>query len=311
MTDVPVLGADDVAALLPMADAIDVLRGALADGRAPGEPVPRIVTPTAAGGQLLTMPAVGPDGIGVKAATIAPAGRTPRIQAMYLLFDPDSHAPTAVIDGTALTELRTPAVSALAADVLAPAQAHRLVVFGTGPQAFGHVRAMAAIRPIDDVAIVGRSRAAAEVLVRQIEERLDLSVRAASASVVDSADIVCTCTSSAVPVFDGTLLAPDVHLSAIGSHQPDVRELDDAALRGSRIVVESRQSAFAEKGDLVMAVASGAVGKSDVVADLAQLVRAEITVTRTGRSAFLSAGMAWQDLVVAAALAARHRHTTR
>lgn len=306
MNSLPHLDADIVARLLPMAEAVRALADALRDGTAPGDVVPRGTLATPSGGQVLTMPAANVHGVGVKVATVAPTGHQPRIQGTYLLLDPDSLAPLATIDGIALTALRTPAVSALSTDLLSDHDSRVLVVFGSGPQAYGHVVAMLTVRAsIREVLIVGRSDASARALVDRIRSEFGVQASAAQPASVADADIVCTCTTSATPVFDGALLGSRVHVNAVGSHDPGRRELDDHTVRDCAIVVETRQSALAEKGDLLVPLRAGLLDEDAVTADLAQLVRGEVRIDPTGRTVFLSAGMAWQDLVVANALWAR------
>jgi ornithine cyclodeaminase/alanine dehydrogenase-like protein (mu-crystallin family) len=256
------------------------------------------------GGELLLMPAHGAAGLGVKLVTLAPGnpGRgLPFIHGVYVLFDRDGLVPEAVLDGTALTAIRTAAVSALATDRLARADASRLVVFGAGAQARVHALAMRAVRPIEHVAVVGRTPERAAALVEELRaEGLDAEV--AGPEAVADADVVCTCTPSATPLFDGAMLADGAHVNAIGAYRADLRELDDATLaRAARVVVETRAAALKEAGDIVQAVAAGAIAAAELVE-----LRAVLDGTR-GRGAdgdvtvFKSVGLALEDLAVARA----------
>lgn len=159
MTQLPWIDADAIAALLPMRDAIDATEAVLLNGVDPAaEPARGKVD--LANGHLLLMPSEAGDHVGVKVASVTPANPArglPRIQAAYVLFDTETLTPQALLDGAALTALRTPAVSGVAARHLAAADAARLVVFGTGPQARSHIEAMRAVRPIDDITVIGRS----------------------------------------------------------------------------------------------------------------------------------------------------------
>jgi ornithine cyclodeaminase len=304
--DLLLLDAGELERLVQPAEAIRALEDALADGRAPGDHPPRSAAP-AGRGELLLMPAGDQDAVGVKLVTVAPdePGRTlPRIQGVYAYFDAGTLSPVALLDGIALTSLRTPAVSAVATDRLAVADASTLVVFGAGPQAWGHVLAMRAVRPIRRLLVVARDRRHAERLADRAGG-LGLEAAAAAPDAVAAADIVCTCTTSAEPVFDGRLLAEHAHVNAVGSHRPEVRELDDAAVRGAAIVVETRHAALAEAGDLLLPLRAGVIGEDAIVADLAELVRRTVEVDPGRRTVFKSVGMAFEDLAVAKLAVAR------
>jgi len=302
------LDAGALERLVPFGDAIGALEGALASGRAPGDHPPRSSVP-AGRGELLLMPAGDGVAVGVKLVTVAPdtPDRTrPRIQGVYVYFDAATLAPVALLDGVALTSLRTPAVSAVATARLAVADARTLVVFGAGPQAWGHVLAMRAVRPVERVRVVARSRPSAERLAERARG-LGLDAAPATPAAVAAADVVCTCTTSTEPVFEGRLLAPHAHVNAVGSHRPDARELDDDAVRGAAVVVETRRAALAEAGDLLLPLRAGVIGEDAVVADLGELVRGTVRVDPGRRTVFKSVGMAFEDLVVAELAVARAR----
>lgn len=236
--------------------------------------------------------------MGVKVTTVAAGdgnpGR-PRVQGLFVLFGEHDMSPTLAVDAAALTALRTPAVSAVATRYLAGPNAHRLVVFGTGPQAEGHALAMTCVRDIDDLAVVGRTEEATQAFVERLRAQ-GLPARAASQDAVSEADIVCTCTSSSTPVFSGARLASVVHVNAVGTHEPDSRELDDDAFSGASVVVESRSAASREAGDVILARRSGAIPPRTAIRELSQVVRRPRR--RSGRTIFKSVGTAGQDLVV-------------
>jgi ornithine cyclodeaminase/alanine dehydrogenase-like protein (mu-crystallin family) len=187
------------------------------------------------------------------------------------------------VDGMALTNLRTPAVSALAVRRLAPPDARRLLVFGRGPQAHAHVQAMRAVCCIERVDMVGRDRGDVDDLVA-------------------AADLICCCTTAREPLFDGDLVADRAAVVAIGSHEPNVREVDDVLVRRATVVVESRASSLREAGDVIAAIASGALDQDDLVT-LAELVRDQPALDTGRPRLFKSTGMAWEDAVVGAAVA--------
>lgn len=299
----PVIAAGALARALPMGAAIDALEAAFGADRLPFAPL-RAHHETEAG-TLLLMPAFGPQGVGVKLVTLTganPERGLPFIHATYVLFDAETQVPLAVLDGGALTALRTAAVSGLATRYLARPAASRLVIYGAGVQARSHLEAMRAVRPVEEVAIVSRGRERAE---RLAAEASAAGVRAwvGEPGAERDADLVCTCTTSATPVVTGALLAPGVHVNAVGAYATSMRELDAEAVRRARVVVETREAAMAEAGDLALAIAEGAVGPDPVVADLAEVVRgAAVRTSDDDVTLFKSVGVAFEDLVVARAV---------
>jgi ornithine cyclodeaminase len=285
-----------------MAAAIDALEAAFGADPLPESPLRSHIE--TASGTLLVMPAHGASGVGVKLVTLTPAnsekGR-PFIHAVYVLFDAETQAPVATFDGAALTALRTAAVSGLATRWLARPDARRLVLYGAGVQARSHLDAMRAVRPVEEVVIVSRGRDAAEDLARSASSGgLRASVGAPGAE--RDADLVCTCTTSSTPVLEGANLPEGVHVNAVGAYTTTMRELDAEAVRRARVVVETREAAAEEAGDLAIAMAEGAIGRDHVLADLSEVVRG----TRVRGSAeditlFKSVGVAFEDLVVARA----------
>jgi ornithine cyclodeaminase/alanine dehydrogenase-like protein (mu-crystallin family) len=272
----PFLAAADVAERLSPTAAIDALEAALLSGLDPEADPPRSAL-AVGGGELLVMPSATAAHAVVKLVTV---GGEPRIQGVCVVFDATTLAPVALVDGIALTNVRTPAVSALAVRALAAPEARRLLVFGRGPQGHGHVEAIRAVRPIEHVDMVGRDAGRVDELVA-------------------AADIVCCATTAREPLFDGSRVADHATVVAIGSHEPDAREVDDALVRRATVVVESRGSALREAGDVIGAIASGALREDELVT-LADLVR-RVSVP-AGPRLFKSTGMAWEDAVVASAL---------
>ena len=297
------IGAEELRARLPMAAAIESLDAAFRTLDAGGGPLRSSVeTPS---GSLLLMPAFGPAGVGVKLVTLTPsnpAREMAYVQASYVLFDATTQAPEAVLDGAALTALRTGAVSGLATRHLAREDAARLVIFGAGVQARAHLEAMCAVRRVTELVVVSRSRPAADSLVGDGLGR-GLAARVGDPEAVADADLICTCTTSEEPLFDGSLLRPGVHVNAIGSHRPDARELDTETVRRGRVVVETRDAALAEAGELAIPIAEGAIDPGHVVADLAETVRgAAVRASPQDVTVFKGVGMAFEDLAVARAI---------
>jgi ornithine cyclodeaminase/alanine dehydrogenase-like protein (mu-crystallin family) len=280
--------------LVTIADAIAALRQAVVSGRSTGATA-RTATSVRMG-HLLLMPAEDQELVGVKITGVAPANPSlglPRITGTYLLHDAATLQPLAAIDGAALTLLRTAALSALAVEELAVPDASRLLIFGTGPQAEAHIRALSTVRKLHDVAVSGRTPDGTAAFVRRGIDGVTL--RPAVNTDVRSADLIVCCTSSAAPLFDGSRPAAHATVVAMGSHTQDARELDTQILRRSTVVVEDRETALREAADVSSAVAAKEL--ADVIA-LADLV-AGTKVDQDRPRVFRSVGMAWEDLAVA------------
>jgi ornithine cyclodeaminase len=304
---IPFLDEADVERLLPPVDAVDALERALLAGLDPEADPPRSIV-EAPQGQLLLMPSTAAGPVGVKLATIAPANPDrglPRIQGVYALFDPDTLAPVALVDAIALTSLRTAAVSALAVRHLALPEASRLLVFGTGPQGWAHVLAVRDVRPIRSVRVCARDRGRLDAFLHRCRSvGIEAELADASTAAVEEADVICCCTTACEPLFDGSLVAEGACVVAVGSHEASARELDAELLGRSTVIVEAVSPALREAGDVIQAVDSGALSP-DSLLTLPTLVRGEATPAPDRPRVFKSTGMAWEDAVVAAALAER------
>ena len=253
--------------------------------------------------QFLLMPAWDAGGAGVKLITVNPGNlkrSLPLIQGLYVLFEGDTLEPVAVFEAASLTALRTAAVSAVATKHLAAPAATRLVVFGSGVQADAHVRALAAVRSLTDVAIVGRDPSSQERLASELSEA-GFPARVGTLSDLPSADLVCTCTTSPEPLFDGAALRSGAHVNAVGAHTPQAREVDSATVQRAYVVVETRSAALAEAGDLLMPLGRGEVGADRVpAADLAEVVKGTAPDrAQADISLFKSVGVGFEDLAVA------------
>ena len=302
---IPILDAAAIAAALSPSGAVDALEAALRGGLDPEADPPRGAVGAAAG-EVLLMPSSAPGAVGVKLVTVAPGnpdrGR-PRIQGVYVLFDPETLAPAALLDGIGLTDLRTSAVSALAVRHLAVPDARRLLVFGTGAQARAHVGALRAVQPgIERVDVVARDRGRLEAFVAWCAAEHGIAARIAAPDDVGEADLVVCATTAREPLFDGALVRDDATVVAIGSHEPGAREVDERLAGRGTVVVESRASAMREAGDVIQAGLD-----PERLVPLAALVRGEAQPAEGRPRLFKSTGMAWEDLVVAAAVHARAR----
>jgi ornithine cyclodeaminase/alanine dehydrogenase-like protein (mu-crystallin family) len=303
----PYLGPADVRGALSMKDAIDALDEAFS-GVLPSAP-PRSHLDVGRG-DLLVMPAWGETlGVGVKLVTVAPDNPSvglPLIHGVYVLFDGESLRPTALLDGAALTGIRTAAVSAVATRYLARPDSSTLLVFGGGTQGLAHIEAMGEVLPeLERVLCASRSGPSADRLVARAAE-LGHGAEVASAEAVEEADVVCACTTASSALFDGTRLRPGTHINAVGAYRPDARELDDQTIARSKVFVEVKDAALREAGDLRIPIESGVLVGSDVT-ELDDVAggRAPGRTDVDDVTLFKSVGVAFEDLVVAAAAVKR------
>jgi ornithine cyclodeaminase/alanine dehydrogenase-like protein (mu-crystallin family) len=308
------LSGAELRAALPIERAVEALAGALAMGaRAEPEGLRTVIRiPDRAAGdeaEMLLMPAHGPEGAGLKLVSVVrgnPARGLSLIQGVYLLLTPDAMTPELVIDGAALTGLRTAAVSALATRHLARPDSTRLVVFGAGAQAAAHVDAMRAVLPIERVTVVGSSSASprAAALVAELRAGGGVEASLGDARAVADADVVCTCTTSVTPVFADRDLPSGTHVNAIGAYRLDMCELPAETLARALLVVESTAATLAEAGDVVGAIRSGALPATGFAFELKELVSGVVGRTDEQQiTVFKSVGLAVEDLIVARAAA--------
>ncbi|MGH8894315.1 MAG: ornithine cyclodeaminase family protein [Actinomycetes bacterium] len=302
----PYLDGDTVERSVSLAEVVDALGAVFAAGPSL---VPRTHVPLGGGDNLLMMPAADDTAVGVKLLMVLPGNQAaglPAIQGCYVLSDRRSGAPLALLDGAALTRIRTPAVSALATRALARTDVERLAVFGTGVQARAHVDAMLWARPsVVRVEVVGRTRERADRLVADLRGR-GYDARSADPAEGSSAGLICTCTSSAQVVVVSSAVRPGTHVNAVGSYRPDAQEVDAGLVARSRCVVDHLDAAKEEAGDLIAAVRAGPFAWSDVAGDLVGLARGLVRRQDPEEVTFFkSVGLAVEDLVVATLVARR------
>ena len=241
-------------------------------------------------------------GLGMKLVKFNEHPRTPedRLQATYILLDADSGRAKLVIPANYLTDMRTAATSAVATRLLAREDARVLGVFGTGRQARAHLLVLHHVRNFERALVCGKDPVRSRLFAEQMEQELNIKVEAVySRTCANESDVLCTCTTSKTPLFDGNMLRKGAHINAVGSFQPSTRELDDATVRHARIVVDTYDGALAEAGDLLIPLQSGVIKRENLLADLHELVKGK-RVVRTSPNditLFKSVGNALEDLV--------------
>lgn len=287
---------------LTYGDAVAVLEQTILDGFDPEEDGVR-TRHHGPGGTLLQMPAAFESWCGTKLVTLREGGGPtsgPAIQGIYVLFEGHSLRPVAVFEGAGLTALRTPAMTALAIKHLAHADSGRVAIFGTGLQARVHVEALLAEFRPDSIAIVGRNPQHAQSLSDEIAA-MGIVSSVASPEVVSQSDVVLCCTASSDPLFDGSLVPNHAVVAAIGSHDPHSREVDTTLVRRSSVVVESKDSAMREAGDLIIPHIEGEFDWSAAVT-IRELILRKHAIDFTRPRLFKGTGMPWQDLAVASSV---------
>ena len=309
---------DQVSSLLSMPETIGMMRILfleLAGGRA--KITDRTVVVMENGeDSVLYMPGYLPGirGLGIKVISVFPSNiprNIPTASAKVLLLDPETGMPEALLDGAKITAMRTAAVSALAADILAAPGADKLGIFGAGKQGKSHIEAIREVRKLKSVHILDVDRSRCESLIAEIPESwkqgTDFSIADTSDEIIGECDMIMTVTTSLTPVFDGANLRPGTHVGAVGSFRPEVREIDEAAIRRMRLFVDSRKDALEEAGDLIIPLRQGIIQESDILGELSDLVSGTVT----GRTSadditfFKSVGMALEDIIVARSIADR------
>ncbi len=303
------IGAREVRELLSMERCMEAVADALtALARDEAQNPLRSVLRLPGGGLLGTMPgAIDPAGVaGVKAITVmldGQGGAAPSHQGLVLLFDAASGRPLAVLEGGALTALRTAAASGVATRLLAREDARSLALLGAGVQAATHLEAMRLVRPIDWVRVWSRTATHAARFAARESARHGIAVEpvASPREAVSGADLVCTLTAARAPVLEGGWLAPGVHVNAVGACTPAARELDAEAVARARVYVDRRESALHEAGDLLLAIGEGRVDASCIVGEIGEVLAGRVAGRRSAHEVtlFESLGLAVEDLAAA------------
>jgi alanine dehydrogenase len=322
--DVLVLNGEEVTRLLPMPECIKVMRDALA-ALARGEalvPLRTVMRVPGVSGFLGLMPGYispreGQEGaLGLKAVSVFPGNANRGIdthQGAVLLFEADTGRLSALMDGAAITAIRTAAVSGVATDLLARRDATELAILGAGVQARTHMEAIAAVRPLRRARIWSRNPEHAAGLAAELRPQYGFPIVAvpSAEAAVREADIVATVTASAEPILRRAWLKEGVHINAVGSSIPTSREIDTATMAAARLFVDRRESALAEAGDLLIAMREDAVTGDHVQAELGEVIVGKNPGRRSARelTLFKSLGLAVEDVASAAYIVRRARET--
>lgn len=301
----PYLDAQQIRRLLSYPQLIDCLRDAFAS--VVESPLRHRHDLDANGSCLLLMPAWNQaNGLGIKLLTVMPqnqARNLPTVNAIYILFDRQSGAPRAILDGEALTHLRTAAASVLAARYLARSDSKVMLLIGVGSLGPELIRAYHAARPaLERILLWGRHMQRVDKVTAALrEEGIPAETASDLEAAVRASDIITCCTTSTSPIVHGAWLKNGAHVDLVGGFRPDMREADDDVFRRATVFVDTYAGALAEAGDLLQPLASGALTRERVVAELAELARGQHQgrIDNNDITVFKSVGTALEDLVAA------------
>ncbi len=310
------LTRSDVQRAITMPEAVELIRRAFSELSTGQATVPlRIALPQEQhDGVTLVMPGYlpGVDALGVKIVSVHHRNREcnlPLIHALVIVIDPVTGQPVAAMEGGSLTALRTGAASGVATDLLARKDAAVAAIIGAGTQARAQILALVAVRPLKRIHIYDHHPEKIQALIADVQSEIgsavELLAAGSSSEAVREAQIICTVTTSHTPVFDGADVQPGTHINGIGSYQPEMQEVDCTTLqRAAKIVVDSREGALSEAGDLLVALYQRAIQMSDIYGEIGEITAglkpgrendAEITY-------FKSVGNAAQDAAIAHAI---------
>jgi ornithine cyclodeaminase/alanine dehydrogenase-like protein (mu-crystallin family) len=307
-----VLSEEDVKAALDPQRVIDAIEEAFR-ARYPSTLMPVRTQMNLERGVFLVMPCYDRAGeaLGMKLVMVSTAGSEAgeKVHATYLLMNPDTGCPKLVMSARYLTEIRTAATSAVATRFLAREDVCVLGVFGTGRQTRAHLHLLRRVRKFQHFLVSGldpgQSREFAQEMARELKAPVESVYSRTCAA---ESDVLCTCTTSHTPLFDGKLLRPGVHLNLVGAFQPHTREVDEVTVQRSRVVVDTYDGALAEAGDLLIPLKGKVITRKHILADLHELVsgKKKVRTRPDDITLFKSVGCALEDLAAAELVAQAH-----
>lgn len=308
--DTLILTQPEVRRLLPMRRCMDLMAEVL-KSLARGEcvnPLRSAMHLPDGRGLLGMMPGLSgtPDALGLKVVTVFPGNHgTPydAHQGLVVLFDPEFGLPTAILDASEVTAIRTAAVSGVATELLARDDSTELAILGSGVQGRTHLEAMLEARRFERVRVYSPTEANRRAFAERESARHGIAVEAVASAeeAVRDADVICTVTSSREPVLQGSWIAPGAHINAVGSSIKTTRELDTEAVVRSRLFVDRRESTVNEAGDFLFPKAEGAIDDSHIVGEIGEILLGQVggRETQDEVTLFKSLGLAVEDLAAA------------
>jgi alanine dehydrogenase len=300
----------EVRALLPLRDLIGAMRTAVIQYStgAAQQPLRTVLEIGARKSFFGVMPAAlqNPPAVGTKLVTVFASNREiglPSHLATIVLLDPETGALTALMDGRYITEARTAAVSAVSADILALHDAGTLAILGSGVQARSHLEALGSVRRLREVRVWSPNEEHRTAFVKSVQGEVTGAVMAASSAyeAVNGADLIVLATASSTPVIRADWVRPGAHVCAVGAARPTHREMDSALVARALTFVDSRDAAFAEAGDIVLALEEGAITRDHIAGELGELAAGIVRGRENEQQVtlFKSVGMAVEDVAAA------------
>ena len=262
-------------------------------------------------GVSLFMPAYlpGSQTLGAKIVSVFPNNqerKLPTVHAVMIVVDAETGRPTAVMDGTYLTALRTGAASGVATDLMSRKDARVVAIFGAGTQSRTQLEAICTVRSIEKVWVYDVMPRAAISYVKEMKKQenpipADIFVAESPEQAVSEADVICSATTSFRPVFNDSDLKPGVHINGVGSYTPEMQEIPAPTVVRSKVIVDSRQAALAEAGDLIITIEGGFISDRHIHGEIGELAAGKISGRESEEEVtfFKSVGLAVQDVSVA------------
>jgi ornithine cyclodeaminase/alanine dehydrogenase-like protein (mu-crystallin family) len=311
MSDFRIISDKEVRDQITMATAISIMRDAFVQisKRTAQVPIRNALDASNNNGRVLFMPAYSPGFhlFGLKMVSVFPENaqnNIPSIQGKMLVMDDQTGTPLGLIDAEYLTSLRTGAASGLATDLLALPEARVLAIFGTGAQSKTQVNAVLEVRKIKKVIVFGSSKDKSKQFCQYIEREHQVSSLVGDLKSLKEADVICTATTSTHPLFSSHQIKSGVHINGVGSYKPTIREIPSEVVQKSLLVVDHRESALSEAGDIIIPIQEGVIDAQSIHAELGEI----LIGAKKGRlnseqiTMFKSVGNAVQDLAMAAHL---------
>lgn len=311
--EIRILSQEEVAKAVNMAEAIETVKKAyiqLSSGKAE-VPLRTQIPVEKQKGVTLFMPAylADSDAMGAKVVSVFPGNlkkKLPTIHAVVIAVDTETGRPEAFMDGTYLTALRTGAASGAATDLMSRRDSRVAAVFGAGTQSRTQLEAICTVRAIEKVWIYDVVPKVARDYVEEMKTRgnpipTNIFVAKSPQQAVSEADVICTATTSIKPVFENADLKPGVHINGIGSYTPEMQEIPARTVIRSKVVVDSRQAALAEAGDLIIPIKEGLISEEHIHGEIGEVAAGKIPGRESEEELtfFKSVGLAVQDVSVA------------
>jgi len=259
-------------------------------------------------GRITSMPGCLNDdnALGMKVVTYFqenPKRGLPAILATIMLFSVETGKMIAVMDGSYITAIRTACASAMATRALANRETPVLGILGAGVQARAHIQALSRVRKLQQIKIYSPSGISATKIRKDMESDVGVGVKVAASAedAVKHSDIVVTVTTAKEPILKSEWLNAGVHINAVGSHRPDLREVDGATLARAKVVVDSREAIMAECGDILLALKEKSIAEDVIHAEIGEVLAG----MKSGRESageitlYKSVGIAIQDVATA------------